>query len=780
MSERFRPLKIFSHGPEKLIPKADFNDNAKDQKNAEIRRRAAAEIPAGTNSRQRAELKAAISREVHLAMGVGVPADAELPGDDRDETAIDENTPQQPAEGGRLRIPDHLSRRYDIPQKWIRVPIDAPALQLPLPCNAARWEAIASDYKALLIQAVRNACVAWVNSDDGQQHAWRKLRPPSEAFWEADRWDRFLATVRETPPSLGDLVPDFGIQILVQPLPDPLEPGTHSVRLALENLRESDAAKELGLFGVSLSVDVAERALGPMRLERVRRSYHLAGFMTMPAIGVNGGVVNLGLAGGAHRLRSTWMPRYVLPRIQATEITDVPTAYSVLASERTEVSLLVALPDAMEKWIRWVAENTLLSEPGEEGTEADEAAQRVRFDDDLQAWRKEQARIGSGVALLARAQTAWRSSKDSSAAVPYRAWLLLNRSFAAANPEHPNKPPPGWRLFQLAFVLSHVPTFVSRLNEYSDCFDAAFDEDSASLLYMSTGGGKTEAFFGTLVYALFVDRLRGKKRGITAMMHYPLRLLTVQQAQRLARLLARAEMVRRRESVGGSQFEIGFWVGGSNTPNNTERKASQVDEPLKCVPVWSHPRARDEDALMTSDRREDREYAIAKEAWNKLPDCPFCRSEGITALRLFPEHHNQLGIVCLNNGCEWNEEHPTRTGIAPEPLPFLLVDTDIYRRAPAVLLGTIDKLALLGQNIRTVDRIAGMFGMARTVEGGVNGFLQMVDGSAADEVPADGTQHVAPSYADGVELFYDPFPSLIIQDEMHLLEEESRHVRRHL
>ena len=383
-----------------------------------------------------------------------------------------------------------------------------------------------------------------------------------------------LATVRETPPSLGDLVPDFEIQILVQPLPDPLEPGTHSVRLALENLRESDAAKELGLFGVSLSVDVAERALGPMRLERVRRSYHLAGFMTMPAIGVNGGVVNLGLAGGAHRLRSTWMPRYVLPRIQATEITDVPTAYSVLASERTEVSSLVALPDAMEKWIRWVAENTLLSEPGEEGTEVDEAAQRVRFDDDLQAWRKEQARIGSGVALLARAQTAWRSSKDFNAAVPYRAWLLLNRSFAAANPEHPNQPPPGWRLFQLAFVLSHVPTFVSRLNEYSDCFDAAFDEDSASLLYMSTGGGKTEAFFGTLVYALFVDRLRGKKRGITAMMHYPLRLLTVQQAQRLARLLARAEMVRRRESVGGSQFEIGFWVGGSNTPNNTERKAS--------------------------------------------------------------------------------------------------------------------------------------------------------------------------------------------------------------
>jgi hypothetical protein len=51
-----------------------------------------------------------------------------------------------------------------------------------------------------------------------------------------------------------------------------------------------------------------------MRLERVRRSYHLAGFMTMPAIGVNGGVDDLGIYGGDRRLRTTWMPRYVLPR----------------------------------------------------------------------------------------------------------------------------------------------------------------------------------------------------------------------------------------------------------------------------------------------------------------------------------------------------------------------------------------------------------------------------------------------------------------------------------
>ena len=105
----------------------------------------------------------------------------------------------------------------------------------------------------------------------------------------------------------------------------------------------------------------------------------------------------------------------------------------------------------------------------------------------------------------------------------------------------------------------------------------------ASLLYMSTGGGKTEAFFGTLVYALFVDRLRGKKRGITAMMHYPLRLLTVEQAQRLARLLARAEMVRRRESVGGSQLKSASRLEAAI--RRTTRRGRRVELTSRC-PVW--------------------------------------------------------------------------------------------------------------------------------------------------------------------------------------------------
>ena len=64
------------------------------------------------------------------------------------------------------------------------------------------------------------------------------------------------------------------------------------------------------------------------------------------------------------------------------------------------------------------------------------------------------------------------------------------------------------------------------MKEYAEepWFNADFDEETATLLYFPTGGGKSEAFFGLLVYNLFLDRLRGKLVGVTALVRYPLRL----------------------------------------------------------------------------------------------------------------------------------------------------------------------------------------------------------------------------------------------------------------
>jgi Helicase conserved C-terminal domain len=133
-------------------------------------------------------------------------------------------------------------------------------------------------------------------------------------------------------------------------------------------------------------------------------------------------------------------------------------------------------------------------------------------------------------------------------------------------------------------------------------------------------------------------------------------------------------------------------------------------------------------------------------------------AEGTTARR--------LGIVCFNARCAFNAAHPSRT-----PLPFILTDDTIYARAPSIVLGTIDKLAMLGQRTTTIRQIIGMFGLARGI--GPTGHLTSPpnEGDIAAWLSDGGYQPVFPAFRHGQPIFFDPFPSLIIQDEAHLLEE---------
>jgi len=96
-----------------------------------------------------------------------------------------------------------------------------------------------------------------------------------------------------------------------------------------------------------------------------------------------------------------------------------------------------------------------------------------------------------------------------------------------------------WRLFQLAFILAHVPTFASRMPEFADRIDPDRDELTPAF-FISHGRRQVGSFLGLLVSS-FLDRLRGKHRGVTALVRYPLRLLTLQQARRLMRILTNAE-----------------------------------------------------------------------------------------------------------------------------------------------------------------------------------------------------------------------------------------------
>lgn len=92
-----------------------------------------------------------------------------------------------------------------------------------------------------------------------------------------------------------------------------------------------------------------------------------------------------------------------------------------------------------------------------------------------------------------------------------------------------------WRPFQVGFIL---------LNLVGIADEASADRRLVDLLWFPTGGGKTEAYLGLSALALALRRLRGDRHGMHAgagvsiIMRYTLRLLTVQQFQRAAALKA--------------------------------------------------------------------------------------------------------------------------------------------------------------------------------------------------------------------------------------------------
>jgi Helicase conserved C-terminal domain len=679
----------------------------------------------------------------------GDPADASGSKDVNEADAGSELS----AQGGRLIFDrGDFAQPVDIPQKWMRLQIEMAPFEFLLQ-EPERISTLTIDWSRRLRQTIASTVVAWLGSEKGQRLA---LRPgtvlPNNVASEA-AWNAFLAALRSAAPKLTDLLPQLDDLALNVALTSDLRDATRSnLRILLEN-NSRDVRKrhrdrfEHAVHQVGLRVALPRAAHRPLRLDRVESSYRFRQFLFYPAIGVNCGVSEH-VQNDRLFLATEWMPRYFQPRIIPNEIDGVPTDFATLGASGFDPNRLSPFIAAFEDWVN--TQETKVDPTDGTESAADADRERIRFRKDIAAYRYEIHRISLGIELLLTSFAAFQKDDAGRNAIPYRAWILLNRTFERAGAMRGVS---SWRLFQLAFVLAHLSTLSSRMKEYANghWFNPAFDEETATLLYFATGGGKSEAFFGLLVYNLFLDRLRGKLVGVTALVRYPLRLLTLQQAQRLLSLLVHAELVRLEIRLPGRPFEIGFWVGSTNTPNSTD------DPALSAIPTVR--RFNEEtDADLTTDYKE------ANKSFNKIPSCPLC--SGLTALRRIKmPTSDEIVIVCQNQTCLWNE----RTSF--QPLPFLIIDQDIYRHGPSVLLGVIDKLALIGQHPSTITKIVGMFGLSKWVERD-SGRLVSPSHKMLEEGPERyQCEVVAPAYSGGRELFEDPFPSLVIQDEAHLLEE---------
>lgn len=299
-----------------------------------------------------------------------------------------------------------------------------------------------------------------------------------------------------------------------------------------------------------------------------------------------------------------------------------------------------------------------------------------------------------------------------------QAFLLMNRAMQRANKAHQR-----WRLFQIAFIVSLLPELASR--EYPAL--AAKDDGFVDLLWFAAGGGKTEAFMGIILWQAFFDRIRGKQFGNTAFVRFPLRLLTFQQLQRLAGALAAAELIRKETGLKGARFSVGYLVGGTVTPN-------KIDDELH--------------------KRFVRQGLDGK--YKRIFKCPFC--EGPTSIAYEP------GSRLIEHHCE------NRCVGGKERLPVYVTDQDIYRYLPTVIVSTVDKLALLGQN----HRFSNLFGRIDLICGR-HGASFGKSNELCEAATAAGRGE-RPKTCDGAPVFYGPFrdpaPAILVQDELHLLNEE--------
>jgi hypothetical protein len=276
-----------------------------------------------------------------------------------------------------------------------------------------------------------------------------------------------------------------------------------------------------------------------------------------------------------------------------------------------------------------------------------------------------------------------------------------------------------WRLFQLVFIVSMLPGLLGR--ERANEPKWANEARAIDVLWFPTGGGKTEAFFGLILTALFFDRLRGKLRGPTAWLRYPLRMLSVQQLQRLVNFIAEAEVVRVAESVPGDPFLVGYFAGQKNSPNDLTRK--------------NGPSPFDRYVTELATPAGQRKYRL-------LQSCCYC---GVAE----PIVEASPAAITLSHRC----------ASCGRLAPMVFSDAEVYRKSPSVLVGTVDRLARIGQTERFRQAL------------GLVAYSCPDHGYSINRECVEGRCRRKSRDFVRLAAMPDPLPTIMLQDELHLLKE---------
>ena len=403
-------------------------------------------------------------------------------------------------------------------------------------------------------------------------------------------------------------------------------------------------------------------------------------------------------------LRTRWIPKAEVEKTVTAPIADVELSMAALGGLADGTAVRAALTPLVAHYREWITAQQAAAAglPGKRG----ETAGQMLFLAGFAA-----KRIERGIETLATDEDA------------LDAFRVANRAVAAAIARRLEIDDPSWRAFQLAFILLN-------LSGVADPADP--NRETVDLLFFPTGGGKTEAYLGLSAFTIVLRRLRNPEAdglaggGVSVVMRYTLRLLTLDQLSRAAGLVCALELEREKDPgrYGTWPFEIGLWVGKAGTPNIMGRKG---------------------DGRQDTARTKVRQYKNdpkGKPIPIPIEECPWCGARFTPdSFTLLPndDQPTELRIVCANFECDF---------IGERALPIVAVDDSLYRRLPAFLIATVDKFATLPWVAESGALLGG------ATRHGALGFA-----GAGEKQASWGSALPAPLAP----------PDLVIQDELHLI-----------
>ena len=161
----------------------------------------------------------------------------------------------------------------------------------------------------------------------------------------------------------------------------------------------------------------------------------------------------------------------------------------------------------------------------------------------------------------------------------------------------------------------------------------------------------------------------------------------------ITKMILAAELIRQKEypKYGKEPISIGFWVGGTVTPNTFKELEEAPEDPAKTRIARSKKNS----------------------IYKQLLTCPFC-GKPLTEENFYIDIPTKsVSIYCSDDKCMFYRYKPSNK----IKIPVYLVDEEIYAKCPTIILSTVDKFARLPWDVNTnlsVEVVEGLLNEENT------------------------------------------------------------------